>query len=49
MVMYYNDNDKMHGHNIYYICFSKHVCDDNAKDILKTKQKLYIFYHNFEH
>lgn len=45
MVMYYNDNDKMHGHNIYYICFSK----DNAKDILKTKQKLYIFYHNFEH
>lgn len=46
MVMYYNDNDKIHGHNIYYICFSKH---DNAKDILKTKQKLYVFYHNFEH
>lgn len=46
MVMYYNDNDEIHGHNIYHICFSKH---DNAKDILKTKQKLYIFYHNFEH
>lgn len=34
MVMYYNDNDKMYGYNIYYICFSKY---DNVKDIFKIK------------